>query len=110
MKFFVLSLKRNILPFMFLLLAICLVVFSKTNLTAAKNGLTLWANNVVPSLFPFFVVTELLSNTNIVYHIGKLFDKIMRPLFNVPGECAFAFIMSVISGYPTGRKDCSRFT
>lgn len=104
MKFFVLSLKRIILPFIFLLLAVCFVIFSKTNLTAAKNGLTLWANNVVPSLFPFFVMTELLSNTNIVHHIGKLFDKIMRPLFNVPGECAFAFIMGLISGYPTGGK------
>ncbi len=105
MKFFVLSLKRNILPCIFLLLAVCFVIFSKTNLVAAKNGLTLWANNVVPSLFPFFVITELLSNTNIVHHIGRFFDKMMRPLFNVPGECAFAFIMGLISGYPTGRKN-----
>lgn len=104
MKFFVLSLKRNILPCIFLLLAVCFVIFSKTNLIAAKNGLTLWANNVVPSLFPFFVITELLSNTNIVHHIGRFFDKMMRPLFNVPGECAFAFIMGLISGYPTGGK------
>lgn len=104
MKFIFLSVKRNILPFCFCILAICLVIFSKTNLAAAKNGLNLWANNVVPSLFPFFVVTELLSNTNVVYHIGRLFDKIMRPLFNVPGECAFAFIMGLISGYPTGGK------
>lgn len=104
MKFIFLSFKRNILPCLFLLLAICLFIFSKSNLVAAQNGLILWANNVVPSLFPFFVVTELLSNTNLVFHIGKLFDKIMRPLFNVPGECAFAFIMGFISGYPTGGK------
>ena len=104
MKFIFLSFKRNILPFFFIFLAICLVVFSKTNLIAAKNGLILWANNVVPSLFPFFVITELLSSTNVVHHIGRLCDKIMRPLFNVPGECAFAFIMGLISGYPTGGK------
>lgn len=104
MKFIFLSFKRNILPFLFILLALCLVIFSKTNLVAAKNGLSLWANNVVPSLFPFFVITELLSSINIIHHIGRLFDKIMRPLFNVPGECAFAFIMGLISGYPTGGK------
>ena len=28
----------------------------------------------------------------------------MRPLFCVPGEGAFAFIMGIISGYPTGAK------
>lgn len=104
MKFIFLSLKKNILPCLFFLLAISLVIFSKTNLVAAKNGLVLWANSVVPSLFPFFVITELLSHTNFIYYVGKVFDKIMRPLFNVPGECAFAFIMGLISGYPTGGK------
>ena len=81
MKFIFLSFKKNILPFLFFLLAICLVVFSKTNLVAAKNGLVLWANNVIPSLFPFFVITELLSHTNFVHYVGRVFDKIMRPLF-----------------------------
>lgn len=104
MKFVFLSLKKNILPFLFFLIAICLVTFSKTNLVAAKNGLILWANSVVPSLFPFFVITELLSHTNFIYYVGKAFDRVMRPLFNVPGECAFAFIMGLISGYPTGGK------
>ena len=104
MKFIILSLKRNILPFIFILLAFGLVMFSKTNLVSAKNGLSLWANSVVPSLFPFFVITELISNTNIIYYIGKVCDKIMRPLFDVPGECAFAFIMGLISGYPTGGR------
>ena len=28
----------------------------------------------------------------------------MRPIFNVPGEGSFAFIMGIISGYPTGAK------
>jgi len=104
MKFIVLSLKRNILPILFVLFAFGLIIFSKSNLVATKNGLILWANNVVPSLFPFFVITELLSHTNIIHYIGKIFDKIMRPMFNVPGECAFAFIMGLISGYPTGGK------
>ena len=104
MKFIFLSFRRNILPAIFVITAIALVVFSKSNLLATRNGLELWANNVVPSLFPFFVITELLSNTNIVYYIGKIFDKIMRPIFNVPGEAAFAFIMGFVSGYPTGGK------
>ncbi len=104
MKFVFLSFKKNILPLIFFIIAILMVIFSGSNLSAAKAGLTLWASNVIPSLFPFFVITELLANTNIVFYIGKLFDKIMKPLFNVPGECAFAFIMGFITGYPTGAK------
>lgn len=104
MRLIFLSFKRNILPVLILIFAFCLVIFSKTNLIATKNGLLLWANNVVPSLFPFFVITELLSYTNIINHIGKWCDKLMRPIFNVPGEAVFPFIIGLISGYPTGGK------
>ena len=109
MKFFILSLRRNILPFFFVIIAICLVIFSKTNLYAASNGLTLWATCVVPSLFPFFVITNLLSHTKVVSFTGKLLDKFMRPLFNVPGIGGFSFVMGLISGYPIGAKVVSDF-
>ena len=109
MKFLFLSFRRNILPIMFVIITICLVIFSKSNLTATKNGLTLWATCVVPSLFPFFVITNLLSHTKVVSFTGKLLDKFMRPLFNVPGIGGFAFVMGLISGYPVGAKIVSDF-
>ena len=109
MRCIFLSLRRNILPFLFVLLAICFVIFSRSNLTAATNGLTLWATCVVPSLFPFFVISNLLSQTKVVSFVGKLLDKLMRPLFNVPGIGGFAFVMGLISGYPVGAKVVSDF-
>ena len=100
----VFKLRRMVIPGLFVLFAICLVLFSSTNLSAAQNGLTLWATSVIPSLFPFFVATELLSYTNIVSILGKCFNKLMKPLFNVCGEGSFAFLMGIISGYPVGAK------
>lgn len=100
----VLKFKSLILPTIFVLFAISLVLFSTSNLSAAQNGLSLWATSVIPSLFPFFVATELLSYTNIVHILGKFLNKLMKPLFNVRGEGAFAFIMGIISGYPVGAK------
>ena len=109
MKFLILSFKRNILPTVFVLIAVLLVVFSRSNLEATKSGLELWAFTVVPSLFPFFVITNLLSQTKVVRTIGRLLDKLMRPLFNVPGIGGFAFVMGLISGYPVGAKIVSDF-
>lgn len=109
MKIWVCSLKRNSVSILFCLFTICLVLFSRTNLSAAKNGLVLWATAVVPSLFPFFVATEMLSYTNVVSCLGKWLTPIMRPLFGIPGEGAFAFIMGLISGYPVGAKIVSNF-
>lgn len=99
-----LRLKRNLLPLTFLIFTIFLVLFSKSNLFAAKDGLQLWSSSIIPSLFPFFVATELLSYTNIVNILGAKLNKFMRPVFNVPGEGAFAFIIGLISGYPVGAK------
>ena len=87
----------------------CLLIFSNTNLPAVKSGLTLWATSVVPSLFPFFVATEMLMHTKVIYFFGKFLNKIMRPLFNVSGEGSFAFIMGIISGYTVGAKIASNF-
>lgn len=108
-RFLFLSLRRNILPIFFCLFVLFLLLFSQSNLAAAKNGLLLWANNVIPSLLPFFIATELLSYTNVVNKVGELFNWCMRPLFNVPGCGAYALIMGMISGYPVGAKIVTRF-
>ena len=104
MRIFFINLKRNILPFSFLIFTLLLVVFSKSNILAVKTGINIWFNNLVPSLFPFFIAVELLNYTNIPSLIGKLFNKIMRPLFNVSGIGAYALFMGIISGYPVGAK------
>ncbi len=109
MKVLFIRLKRNIIPIMFLLFTICLIIFSKSNISAVKASLSIWVNNVIPSLFPFFIATELLNNTNIPKAIGNLFNKIMRPIFNVPGIGAYALFMGIISGYPVGAKIVTNF-
>ena len=108
-NFYVIKVKRNIIPLIFLCFTFCLLIFSNTNLPAVKSGLTLWATSVVPSLFPFFVATEALSQTRIINILGSIFNKYMKPLFNVRGEGAFAFIMGIISGYPVGAKIATNF-
>ena len=109
MKVLFINIKRNIIPIMFLLFTICLIIFSKSNIQAVKNSLNIWFNNVIPSLLPFFIATELLNHTDIPKILGNIFNKIMRPLFNVPGIGAYALIMGIISGYPIGAKIVTNF-
>lgn len=108
-NFIVLKIKKNFISLLFLLFTISILIFSNSNLVAVKSGINLWATSVVPSLFPFFVATELLMHTNIVYHIGNILNRFMKPLFNIRGEGAFAFIMGIISGYPIGAKIATNF-
>lgn len=106
---YIIKIKRLIIPSILILFTGSLIIFSNSNLSAAKNGLVLWANSIVPSLFPFFVATELLSHTNFAYYLGKILNKFMKPLFNIRGEGCFAFIMGIISGYPIGAKIAVNF-
>ena len=108
-NFYVIKFKKNFFPLIFISFTLCLLIFSKNNLPAVKSGLSLWANSVVPSLFPFFVATELLMHTNIVSQLGLILNNYMKPLFNVRGEGSFAFIMGIISGYPVGAKIATNF-
>lgn len=83
---------------------ILMVIFPNQTYNAAKNGLTIWFNNVLPSLLPFFIGTEVLIGLGVVHFIGVLLEPIMYPLFKVPGVGSFAYAMSITSGYPMGTK------
>ena len=103
-KCYFISLRRNILPILFVLFILALLIFSNSNMQATKSGLNLWANSVVPSLFPFLVATELLSYTSVVTFLGRKLDKLMWPIFNMPGTAAYPLVLGMISGYPIGAK------
>ena len=104
MRFIVISIRKYFFTVLFLLFTLSLILFSSANLEAAQNGLKLWANSVVPTLFPFFIATELLCRTNFIHILGKFLNRFMKPVFGVPGQSAIAIIMGIISGYPVGAK------
>lgn len=100
----VIYVKRLTIPVLCLVFILCLVAFSKTAVAAASRGIMLWFDIVFPSLFPFFVASEILNATGFVKAAGVLFEPVMRPVFNVPGSGSFALLMGVTSGYPVGAK------
>lgn len=81
-----------------------LIYYSDTSAAAAKEGLELCFNVIIPSLFPFFVMSSLVVELGFAEKLGRLFEPIMRPLFNVSGVCAAAFVLGFIGGYPVGAK------
>ena len=70
----------------------------------AKEGLTLCFNVIIPSLFPFFVLSSLVVDLGLAAYLGRLLEKVMRPLFRVSGSCAAALAMGFIGGYPVGAR------
>jgi sporulation integral membrane protein YlbJ len=81
-----------------------LVIYPNDTMTAAEDGLSLCFNIILPSLFPFFVLSSLLVELGFARYLGKFLEGLMRPLFNVSGACSLAFALGFIGGYPTGAK------
>lgn len=69
-----------------------------------KNGLSLCADTVIPSLFPFMVISELLVASGAGEILGRLLSKPMRLLFGISGAASCAFILGTICGFPVGAK------
>ncbi|MDR1665330.1 MAG: hypothetical protein LBR83_10510 [Clostridiales bacterium] len=81
-----------------------LIFFPTEALAAAREGLLLWFNNVLPSLLPFIVGINILRGAGAVRFIGEILSPVMRPVFNVSGAGGFALITGLTSGYPMGAK------
>ncbi len=87
-----------------LLLLLALVLFPQEAVSAAKNGVELSINVILPSLFPFFVLSTLCVELGLLQHLGALLERLMYPLFRVSGSCAGAFLLGIVGGYPVGER------
>ena len=73
-------------------------------INGAKDGLALCFNVIVPSLFPFFVLSSLVVDLGLAAYLGRAMEGLMRPLFRVSGSCAAAVALGFIGGYPVGAR------
>lgn len=71
---------------------------------AGQQGLTLCASTLIPSLFPFFVLSSLLVSLNLTRYPGRWLERAMKPLFGVSGSGASALLLGMVGGYPVGAK------
>lgn len=97
----------NALIFVFIVSSI--IIFPEETFKASLEGLNLWFNVVCPALLPFFICAEILIGLGVVSFLGSIFRPLMSIIFNIPGEGAFAFVMSIASGYPVGAKIIASF-
>lgn len=96
---------RDLLLGLVLLCAtLALMLYPQPSMEAARTGLQLCYNVIIPSLFPFFVLSSLVVELGLAGYLGRLLEGIMWPLFHVNGACASAFALGFVGGYPVGAK------
>ncbi len=81
-------------------LFVIMILNSKAIFEASVQGISTWAQVLVPALLPFMIVANLMMRLGIINFLGVLFEPIMRPLFNVSGTGGFVMAIGFTSGFP----------
>ena len=84
-----------------------LLLFPTQAISACKEGLHLCFNVIIPSLFPFFVLSSLTVELGFSLWLGRLFSPIMRPLFRVPGEGELSYGLTDFHKLANRMEDCA---
>ena len=81
---------------------VSMIFDSKTAILGAQDGLELCVQTVVPSLFPFMVISTILTNALIGYNL-PIIKQLARFCKMAPGTEGLLF-MGLVGGYPVGAK------
>lgn len=97
--------KEKIQEFTFCLLCIiCTIFIFKHNSDIATiiiDAVNLFFKRVFVSLFPMFIINDILISANTPFYFYKIFNNIFKKVFKTSGVCAYVFFMSLISGTPS---------
>lgn len=91
-------------------LFLIMLVFPKAVFTGASKGLLLWFQIVLPTLFPFLLVTNLLLAAGSIHYISSAFGGILTRIFKVSENGSFAVLVGFLCGYPMGAKAAADLT
>ena len=77
---------------------------SNTIVNVFFNTIKLCFNNLFPSIFIFFTITDILNNYNFPYYLSKIFGKIIEKIYKLPKISSYIIFMSMTSGFPGNSK------
>ena len=75
---------------------------------ALRAGIDQCAQVVFPSLFPFFILTNLLLATDFPQKLARAWGGAMQRFFHAPPEGAAALAISLLGGYPMGARTAAQ--
>ncbi|MGN0468391.1 MAG: hypothetical protein ACI4GY_06685 [Acutalibacteraceae bacterium] len=94
--------KIVIFAFVVFAAAFSLLEFPEEAGKGAYDGIELCLKNVIPSLFPFMVVSCVFIQSGISEKVSAFFDTVTKFLFRQPGNSFCVILLSQIGGFPIG--------
>lgn len=96
--------KRYISALALLSLICFLLFFPREALSSARSGLMLWYQNLVPVLFPFMILSNLMIRTDTISVLLKWVHPLFRLIWGTSIHGSYAILAGYLFGYPMGAK------
>ena len=101
-------LKYSALCLSLLLFTAAIIIYPERYVNCCFQGFAMWAECVLPSLFPFMVITLIFVKTGIAEKASLPLKKVAGKL-NLPPAAGACLLLSLCSGYPAGSRVLSEF-
>lgn len=96
--------KNYFICFLITLLIILFFINLDISISAAINGAKLWFKAMLPTLFPFLVICNLLISFDGITLYSKIIGPLLCKPLNLSKSCSFSLVASFLCGYPLGAK------
>lgn len=91
-------------PVLILLTTVWLLIRSDVAEAAALDALKMCATVIIPSLFPYMVISSMIVSTGAADRIGSRLSGLTGAVFRLPGCTGGAVILGALCGFPVGAK------
>lgn len=92
-----------IIGFILITFVYFLIIDSQTSLSLAKQGLIVWFRDLIPTLFPFMIVTSLLTRLNLSAYLARIIAPLFR-IYRINYAGIYCILMGFLCGFPMGAK------
>lgn len=81
-----------------------LVISAEHASTHIIQAIDLCTKRIIPSLFPFMVLNEIILSSGLAKTLGNIFGRPFSKLLKIKKECSSAIISGMLLGFPLGTK------
>ncbi|MBQ3137128.1 MAG: hypothetical protein IJB74_06585 [Clostridia bacterium] len=94
--------RYTVSSFVIFVFAFMLLKFPVYSADGVKRGIDICLNSLIPSLYPFMILTNIYALSGLAEFDIPFTDKISGFLFRLPGKCLSVILFSFIGGLPIG--------
>lgn len=88
----------------YLLLIIIILSRPEATFQYAYEGLYQWAAKMVPTLFPFMMISSIMVYSGADLELGRMLSHVLRKLYRYSSYGLYALFMGFFCGFPMGAK------